>query len=87
MVDEMLVAQAQWLPQYKKAVAEAKKRLARGKPIKTNVNYKGAARLKVKTVAEMSKDAKKARESAAAADKAAADRAAAVKKTKKTGGR
>ena len=82
MVDEMLVAQAKWLPQYKKSIAEAKKRLVRGKLIKTKQVYKGAARLKVKTVAEMSKDAKKARESAAAADKAAADRAVAASKSK-----
>jgi len=83
MVDEMLVAQAQWLPQYKRAIAEARKRLAKGKLIKTNANFKGAARLRVKTVADMKKDARKARESAAAADKAAADRKASLKKAKK----
>lgn len=81
LVDEMLVAQAQWLPQYKRAVAEAKKRLARGPRIKTNPNYKGAARIKVKTVAELARKAEQARESAAA-DKAASGRALSLKKRK-----
>jgi alpha-galactosidase len=83
MVDEMLVAQAKWLPQYKKAVQEAKKRLAKGKLIKTNNNYKGAARLKVKTVAEMQKQKAKIRAQAGASDKAEADRKAAVKSFKR----
>lgn len=78
MVDEMLVAQAKWLPQYKKAVAAARRRLRRGRPIKTRA-YKGAARRRIKTVAEMARDKQKARRSAAAADKAAADRKRAVK--------
>ncbi len=80
MVDEMLVAQAQWLPQYKKAIEAAKKRLARGKLIKTRSNYKGAARVREKSVAEMARDKEKARKSAAAADKAEADRKAAAEK-------
>lgn len=83
MVDEFLVAQEQWLPQYRKAIAAAKKRLARGKLIKTRDGFKGMARLKIKSVAEMKKNAAKARRSAAAADKAAADRQAALKKMKK----
>jgi len=44
MVDEMLVAQSRWLPQYTEAIAAAKKRLASGKRIKTRKNYRGAAR-------------------------------------------
>jgi alpha-galactosidase len=48
MVDEMLVAQAKWLPQYGKAIAAAKKRLASGKRIKTLKNNRGAARLAIK---------------------------------------
>jgi len=48
MVDELLVAQARWLPQYRKAVAAAKRRLAKGKKIKTRTGYRGAARLPVK---------------------------------------
>ncbi len=43
MTDEMLVAEEQWLPQYKKAIAKAKERLETNKLIPTK-NYKGAAR-------------------------------------------
>ncbi len=81
MTDEMLVAQAKWLPQYKQAISAAKKRLATEKPLGT-CKTKGAARLHTKTIAEMKKDAAKARALAAAADKAAHDRARANKKTK-----
>ena len=42
MVDEMLVAQEQWLPQYAKAIADAKERLAHGKLIPTKEGYAGA---------------------------------------------
>jgi alpha-galactosidase len=68
LVDEMLVAQAQWLPQYTNAINDAKKRLDSGNLIPTK-DYKGAARLKVKTVEEMMQDRKKASENAGAADK------------------
>ena len=69
MVDEMLVAQEKWLPQYKKAIEEAKVRMNSGNliPVKEN---KGAARLHVKTVEEMAKDRKTAAKNASAADKA-----------------
>ncbi len=53
MVDEMLVAQEQWLPQYKKAIRDAKKRLSKGKLLGTKEGYVGAARQHVKTVEEM----------------------------------
>jgi len=52
MVDEMLVAQAQWLPQYKTAIKEAKARLTKGPLIKTK-DYKGAARKKIRTTREI----------------------------------
>lgn len=58
MVDEMLVAQAQWLPQYRKAVPAAKNRLA---GVKRNGTYagtrstRGAARLPARTVAQVRK--------------------------------
>jgi len=52
MVDEMLVAGEQWLPQYKKAIADAKRRLKSGKLIPTK-EYRGAARLHVRTPEEM----------------------------------
>jgi alpha-galactosidase len=48
MVDEMLVAGAKWLPQYKRAISAAKKRLSSGRLIKTN-GTRGAARRKVRT--------------------------------------
>jgi alpha-galactosidase len=73
MVDEMLVAQAKWLPQYAHAMKGAKKRLASEKRLGTN-KWRGAARLKTKTVAEMRKNAAVTRAQAQAADKAAAGR-------------
>jgi len=69
MVDEMLVAQAAWLPQYKKAIRAAKSRLARGPLLPTLKNNKGAARLKTKSVAQMRKDKAAASKNAAAAAK------------------
>ncbi|MCE9589973.1 MAG: alpha-glucosidase/alpha-galactosidase [Planctomycetes bacterium] len=62
MVDEMLVAQAQWLPQYRAngSIAEAKKRLANSKPLGTNKSQ-GAARLKVKTVDQLRSGGEKAK--------------------------
>jgi alpha-galactosidase len=72
----MLIAQAQWLPQYAEEVPLAKQRLAEaernGSRAKTR-QYQGAARLHVKTIEEMAADAQAAaaaRQNAAAADKA-----------------
>lgn len=70
LVDEMLVAEEKWLPQYKDAIAQAKKRLESGNLIKTREGYEGAARLKVKTVEEMAQDREAANKNAGAADKA-----------------
>lgn len=70
MVDEMLVAQEKWLPQYGKAITEAKKHLQSGDLIKTKDGYEGAARLKVKTVEEMARNRAEATKNAGAADKA-----------------
>ncbi|GHU87496.1 alpha-galactosidase [Spirochaetia bacterium] len=56
MVDEMLIAQEQWLPQYTKAIAAAKKTFAAGNLIATNEGYKGAVRLRVKTAEEVAKE-------------------------------
>ena len=69
MVDEMLVAQAQWLPQYTEAIEAAKKNLAEGPLLPTKEGYEGAARLKVKTVEEMALEAEKNRALAGAAAK------------------
>jgi alpha-galactosidase len=51
MVDEMVVAQAQWLPQYKDAIPSAKDRLSRS-TIKTK-DWEGAARKRVRSVEEL----------------------------------
>ncbi len=70
MTDEMLVATEEWLPQYGEAIAGARERLADTKNlIPTNEGYRGAARLKVKSVEEMASDKASARENAAKADK------------------
>ncbi len=47
MVDELLVAQARWLPQYTRAIREARKRLRRGLAVPVK-HYRGAARLSKK---------------------------------------
>ncbi|WP_026559235.1 alpha-glucosidase/alpha-galactosidase [Bacillus sp. J37] len=69
MTDELLVAQEKWLPQYSKAISEAKYRLETEQLIPTK-NYKGAARLKTKTVEEMAENKEEATKNAGAADKA-----------------
>ncbi|MBA3709680.1 MAG: alpha-glucosidase/alpha-galactosidase [Planctomycetes bacterium] len=69
LVDEMLAAQATWLPQYATAIAAAKARLAAGKLIPTR-EYAGAARLATKSVDDMKRDRAAARANAGAADKA-----------------
>ena len=51
MVDEMLVAQAQWLPQYADAIPAAKKRLENPR-VKTR-EWNGAARMDVRSVEEL----------------------------------
>lgn len=56
MIDEMLVAQEEWLPQYKEAIAAAKERLAKGDLIPTNDGYQGAVRLRVKSAEEVAKE-------------------------------
>jgi alpha-galactosidase len=56
MVDEMLVAQAEWLPQYKREIPKARARLAEARRkglYRGTWKWQGAARLPVKTVAQM----------------------------------
>lgn len=53
MIDEMLIAQEEWLPQYTEAIREAKKYFKNEKPITTKEGYQGAVRIKVKTPAEV----------------------------------
>ena len=72
MTDEMLVAQAQWLPQYVGEIEGAKKRLADHERNGTRVKLRqtqGAARLHTKSVEELARDKAEARANAAAADK------------------
>jgi alpha-galactosidase len=51
MVDEMVVAEAQWLPQYAAAIPAAQARLAKA-TVKTR-NWSGAARKPVRSVEEL----------------------------------
>ena len=72
MTDEMLVAQAQWLPQYAGEIQAAARRLddavQNGTRVKM-IETEGAARLHTATVEEMEVNAKAARANAQAADK------------------
>ncbi len=72
MTDEMLVAQAQWLPQNAEEIQNAAKRLddaeQSGTRVKT-VETEGAARRHTATVEEMESRAEEARANAQAADK------------------
>lgn len=83
MTDEMLVAQAAWLPQYRAngAIAAAKKRLAAGPRVKTRA-WQGAARLRTKSIAELRRDREA---SVLAADKAAAQRAKEAARARRNG--
>jgi len=89
MVDEFLVEQAQWLPQYKAESELARVRIdaakQSGKWILTREGYEGAARLHTKTIEEMQRDKDAANANAAATDKAAADRKQGAEKAKKAG--
>ncbi|MCS7060328.1 MAG: alpha-glucosidase/alpha-galactosidase [Anaerolineae bacterium] len=72
LADEMLVAQAQWLPQYADEIPKARARLEEAERTGMRVrlhNTQGAARLHTKTVEEMAAEAEAARANAAAADK------------------
>lgn len=72
MVDEMLVAQSKWLPQYAGEMMLAKGRLA-AEPKLGNRETDGAARMAIKSVEELRKD-KIAKANLQVADKAAAQR-------------
>jgi len=69
MVDEMLIAQGEWLPQYKQAIEQAQERFEKGNLIPTKDGYKGAARLNIKTIEQMSEDKLRSRAMASAAAK------------------
>lgn len=73
MTDDMLVTQAQWLPQYADSIPAARTRLADAEANGTRVHrmedFQGAARLHTKTVDEMTAQKDAARANAQAADK------------------
>ena len=62
MVDEMLIAQEEWLPQYAEAIAAARKRFAEGNLIPTREGYRGAVRVREKTVEEINAERKEREE-------------------------
>ena len=79
MTDEMLVAQAPWLPQYAAQISAARQRLADAEASGTRVKLaqtEGAARVHTKTVAEMKAGTAEARANAQAADKGKMTKAA-----------
>ncbi len=49
MVDELLIAQEKWLPQYYREIQKIKEGWQVDRLIPTNDNYKGAVRFKAKT--------------------------------------
>ncbi len=72
MTDEMLIEEAEWLPQYAEEIERAKARIAKAKAEGTYIQpiiTRGAARLHTKTVDEMRADREAASRNAAAADK------------------
>ena len=73
MTDEMLVAQADWLPQYADEIPAAKARLeahvVAGTRVKTMEGFEGMARLHTRTVEEMATAKEESRKNAQAADK------------------
>lgn len=69
MVDDMLIAQEKWLPQYNNSINKAKERQKREDRLPTK-QYPGAARLKTKTVEEMRANRAEASKNAKEADKA-----------------
>ncbi len=68
MVDEMLVAQEAWLPQYKDEITAAKIRLSSGNLI-PHMDYKGI-RVPEKSIEEMRRNKEEARKNASDTDKA-----------------
>ncbi len=61
MVDEMLIAEEAWLPQYAVAIEEAKARVKAGNLLKTQEHYRGAVRQRIKTPAEYAAEREKHR--------------------------
>ncbi len=55
LVDEMLVEEQEWLPQYEEEIKEAARRLEKEKLIPTDEEYRGAARKEVSTTENQGK--------------------------------
>jgi alpha-galactosidase len=55
MTDDLIIAEEKWLPQYKKAIAQARERQKTEKRLPTNDEYKGY-RVKLKSVKELRAD-------------------------------
>ncbi len=70
LVDDMLIAQERWLPQYADAIARAKERQAAGGRLPTREGFEGAARLHTKTVEEMAAARDEATRAAGSSDRA-----------------
>ncbi len=70
MVDDMLIAQEEWLPQYAEAIAKAKTRRATEPRIPVKEGYQGAARLATKSLEEMVEDRENMNKIVAESDKA-----------------
>jgi len=56
LVDEMLVTQAPWLPQYAHAIPAARQRLASNGSVLTDSTNRGAVRKKIKNIDELRQD-------------------------------
>lgn len=72
LTDEMLIAQAEWLPQYTASIPAARERLDTHERNGTRVELKenaGAARLPIRSIEEMARDKAESRANASAADK------------------
>jgi len=72
LTDELLVAQAEWLPNYADSIPAARARLAAHERAGTRValrEWRGAARLETRTVARLAQERAAARANAGAADK------------------
>lgn len=69
LVDDLLIAQEKWLPQYEKSIKEAKERRTKEPRVETKMSN-GAARVKTKTIEELKENRLEAIKNAQAADKA-----------------
>lgn len=69
MTEEMLIAQSEWLPQYKESIEEIKIKWKSSELLPTNDNFKGACRKEIKTIDELRVDTDKMRALVSATEK------------------